>query len=104
MREAGRLPRSLTAAWIACAPLATAFAARIVWEKTALRGQRNTGWAMVHIHPTFFIGGVSSWLLLAVWFVTVAILVARGRILRLTFFEKVMLGISFLFAVALFLP
>jgi len=64
------LPSFLKLLWVCVSPIATAFAGRILWEKTVWtwsRGPQMVGFSLWHIYPGLAVVGTLFSLALIVW-------------------------------------
>ncbi|HYG98738.1 MAG TPA: hypothetical protein VD837_06365 [Terriglobales bacterium] len=100
------LPGWLKAFWLCCSPLALAFAARVLWEKTVwtwTRGPQAVGFSLLHIHPGFAIIGVLCCLGLFAWLVVAfPFLIARRKNIRAT--DLMMVSSAVFVAAAIMIP
>jgi hypothetical protein len=66
------LPPWLRLIWLLLAPIGVLFAGRIGWEKmvwTWTSGPQAIGFSLIHIHPFFFIAGITCSVLLMLWLI-----------------------------------
>lgn len=92
--------------WLSRSPVAAAFAARLLLEKTIWtwdRGPQMVGFTLMHVYPVLAVAGIISWMALMAWMLP-AIYFLGSRMKRADIAECAMLLVAALIGAAVIVP